>query len=401
MPAPTRASQPSLTRTALIAAALIALSPLTLAMYGPSMPAMATAFTASKGAVQATLTVYLVAFALAQLVYGPLADRYGRRPVVLAGLAIYLAGCLVGGLAQSIEQMLAARVLEGIGACGGSAASRAFVQDRFQGRAAARVFSLTGIALAVAPAAGPALAGILQRDLGWQGIFIALGAAAALLLLALWLVMPETLPVADRRALRPRELVRAHARILGRSEFLGPALLLALSGAGTYYYVALAPFLLIRQLGVAPEDFGLLMPLLMLGYLAASALAALLVKRTGSEALVLAGLLAGLLGALLLCFLLQLGGANVPRIMAALVFWMVGIALITPGVTAAALTPFAGRTGRAAATLGFLQMLGSGLGALADWASGPGAVGLAPPLFLLLGALAWRLLQPRVRPATV
>lgn len=286
------------------------------------------------------------------------------------------------------------------GACGGSAASRAFVQDRFQGRAAARVFSLTGVALAIAPAVGPALAGLLQRDHGWQGIFVALGATAALLLLVLWLVMPETLPAADRRALRPGAAARAYAGILGRGAFLGPALLLALSGAGTYYYVALAPFLLIRQLGVAPEDFGLLMPLLMLGYLAASALAALLVKRTGSEVLLATGLLAGLLGALLLCLLLQLGGGNVPRIMAALVFWMVGIALVTPGATAAALAPFAGRTGRAAATLGFLQMLGSGLGALADWATGPGAVGLAPLLFLLLGALAWHLMRPGARPAT-
>ena len=376
-------------RTALIAAGLIALSPLTLSMYGPSMPAMVSAFDATRGQVQATLVVYLVAFALAQLAYGPITDRFGRRPVVFAGLSIYLVGCIVGGLSQSIEMMFLARVLEGIGACGGSASSRAFVRDLHVGPRSARVFSLTGVALAIAPALGPAMAGYLQQDHGWQSVFVVLGAVAALLMLVLWFVMPESLARQDRQATQPLAALRGYLTILRAPAFQGPALLLALGSAGTYYYVAIAPFVLIEQLGLTPDRFGLLMPLLMVGYIAASGLVALLVGRVTPETLVRAGLLCGVFAALALFLLLRFDLATVPSVIVPLVAWMAGIALQTPGATTAALAPFADRAGSAAATLGFLQMMGSGLGALAAALDDGLLLGLAPVIFLLLAALAF------------
>jgi len=390
-------SQPRVGRTALLAAALIGLSPLTLAMYGPSMPAMVAAFGVTRGEIQLTLTVYLVAFALSQLVYGPLSDRFGRRPVVIGGLLIYLLGCLVGGLAATIEQMLAARVLEGIGACAGSASSRALVRDRFDGVAATRVFSLAGIALALAPAAGPALAGFLQRDHGWQSIFVVLGATAALLLLLLWLFMPETLAARDRHALQPRSLLRSYAAILAERRFLLAALVLALASAGTYYYVALAPFILIQQLGLGPDRFGLLMPLTLLGYFAASGFAAATVGRLSPSRLLAIGLLCAFAAALALFLLLHFAAVGVASTVVALVFWMAGNALIAPVTTAVALGAFAAQAGRAAAVLGFVQMLGSGLGALAQALTGEAWHGLAPVLFLLLAAALFAMLPPPTR----
>ncbi len=379
----------------MVAAGLIALSPLTLAMYGPSMPAMVEAFATTQGRVQASLTVYLVAFALAQLVYGPLADRFGRRPVAVTGLILYLGGCLLAGLAGSIEAMLLARALEGVGACGGSASSRAFVRDRHDGAKAARVFSLVGLALALATALGPVAAGYLQQDHGWRAIFVALGTVAALLLLLVWLFMPETLAARDRSALRPGPLLRNYGLVLVERRFLAHALLLAFCGASTFYYVAVAPFVLIRQLGVTPDRFGLLMSLLMVAYLAASGLSAVLVGRLSPQRLVQAGIGAGLLAALLLFLLLQFTAANVATVMAPLMLWMAGFALLTPGVTMGALGPFERRTGSAAAMLGFLQMLGSGLGSLAASLSGERLLGLAPLLLLLLGAGLYLLLLPR------
>lgn len=381
------AVKPGLVRTAAISAALVVLSPLTLAMYGPSMPAMVAAFETTQGRVQATLTVYLVAFALAQLVYGPLADRYGRRAVALGGILIYLFGCALAYFAGSLEVMLLARALEGIGACGGSASSRAFVRDLYGGTQSARVFSLVGLALAVAPAVGPVAAGYLQQHHGWQAIFLLLGAVAALLLLFVWLCMPETLAPSERVAIRPRPLLATYGRILGERSFLAPALLLALSGAGTYYYVAVAPFVLIQELGVTPQRFGELMPLLMAAYLAASGLSALLVGRLGPHGVVRLGILAGLAASALLFLLLLAGSHAVETVLAALMLWMAGIALITPGVTTAALAPFERHAGSAAATLGFLQMLGSGLGSLAAALSDQRLLGLAPLLLLALGAL--------------
>ena len=391
-----RVRAPSVAGTALLAAALVILSPLTLAMYGPSMPAMVAAFGVTRGEIQLTLTVYLVAFALAQLVYGPLNDRFGRRPVAIGGLLVYLLGCLVGGLAGSIEQMLVARVLEGVGACAGSASSRAFVRDRFDGAAATRVFSLTGIALAVAPAAGPLIAGYLQRDHGWQSIFVALGAAAAMLLLLLWFAMPETLARQDRRALAPRSVLASYGKILATRSFLGAALVLALVSAGTYYYVALAPFVLIQQLGLGPERFGQLIPLTMLGYFLASSAAAAVVGRVSPSRLLAAGLACSLAAALGLFLLLHFDAASVESVLAALVLWMVGNALIAPVTTATALSAFAAQAGRAAAVLGFAQMLGSGLGALAQAVTSDAWRGLAPVLLVLAAGLLLLALAPRL-----
>jgi len=392
-----RGDGPGLLRTAAISAALVALSPLTLAMYGPSMPAMVAAFDTTQGRVQLTLTVYLVAFALAQLVYGPLADRFGRRAVALGGLLLYLAGCLVAYFAGSIEMMLAARILEGVGACGGSASSRAFVRDLYRDAAAARVFSLVGLALALAPAFGAVAAGYLQQEHGWQAIFVLLGAVAALLLLFIWSAMPETLAPPERIAIRAATMLPAYGRVLIERGFLGPALLLALAGAGTYYYVAVAPFVLIQQLGVEPARFGRLMLLLMAAYLAASGLSALLVGRIGPAGVVWLGVAAGLLASLLLFLGLQFGAAGIEAVVGCLMLWMAGIALITPGVTMAALAPFDRHRGSAAAILGFLQMLGSGLGSLVAALAEGGLLGLAPVPLLALGALLHRLLLPRDR----
>jgi multidrug resistance protein len=140
--------------------AVTALGPVTMSMYAPSMPAIARAFGASDGAVQLTLSLYLAGFAVAQLVYGPLSDRFGRRNVLLVGLAVYLAGTIACALAPSIGMLVAARVVQAMGACAGPALGRAMVRDVYPRDQTAQVLALVGMALAVAPAIAPALGGL-------------------------------------------------------------------------------------------------------------------------------------------------------------------------------------------------------------------------------------------------
>ncbi len=391
-------SQPGIFRVAVIATLLVVLSPLTLALYGPSMPAIALALETTPAMVQQTLTVYLIAFALAQFIYGPLSDRFGRRPVVIGGLSIYVAGCILAGLSRSIEVMLVARVLEGIGACAGSASSRAIVRDTHIGGPAARIMSIIGMGLAVAPAAGPVLGGYMQIWFGWQSIFLLLSVVGALVLLVAAVGLPETNSEPNRSATDMAGMARNYGALLGNRRYLGYIALLACTSAGTYNYVALSPFLLINTLGLTPAQFGWTPAVLMAPYLITSGIAAHLLGRVDPEAFVRIGCGVATLGALLLCGVVQAGFMTLPSIILPMMLWMVGIAMLTPGATVGALAPFPTFAGSAAALMGFAQMAAGALGSFAAAALGSGSyqtLGLVPAVLMLLGiALYARLMRP-------
>jgi len=381
-------SQPGIFRVALIATLLVVLSPLTLALYGPSMPAIAIALETTPAMVQQTLTVYLIAFALAQFVYGPLSDRFGRRPVVIAGLSIYVAGCILAGQSRSIEVMLFARVLEGIGACAGSASSRAIVRDTHTGAPAARIMSIIGMGLAVAPAVGPVLGGYMQVWFGWQSIFLVLSVAGAVVLLVVAVGLPETNSAPNRSATHMAGMAHNYGALLGNRRYLGYVALLACTSAGTYNYVALSPFLLINTLGLTPAQFGWTPAVLMAPYLVTSGIAAHLLGRVDAEAFVRIGCGVATLGALLLCGVVQAGFVTLPSIILPMILWMVGIALLTPGATVGALAPFPTFAGSAAALMGFAQMAAGALGSFAAAAMGGRSdqtLGLVPAVLMLLG----------------
>jgi DHA1 family bicyclomycin/chloramphenicol resistance-like MFS transporter len=390
--------QPGIFRVALIATLLVVLSPLTLALYGPSMPAIAAAFGTTPAMVQQTLTVYLIAYALAQFAYGPLSDRFGRRPVVIVGLSIYVAGCILAGLSRSIEIMLVARVLEGIGACAGSASSRAIVRDTHIGAPAARIMSMIGMGLAVAPAVGPVVGGYMQVWFGWQSIFVLLSVAGALVLLVAAAWLPETNPAPNRSATQLAGMTRNYGALLGNRRYLGYVALLACTSAGTYNYVALSPFVLINTLGLTPAQFGWTPAVLMVPYLVTSGIGAHLLGRVHAETFVRMGCGVATLGALLLCGVVQAGFVTLPSIILPMMLWMVGIAMLTPGATVGALAPFPAIAGSAAALMGFAQMAAGAAGSFAAAAMGGASsqtLGLVPAALMLLGvALYVRLMRP-------
>lgn len=386
-------------RIASIAIAAIIVSPLTLAMYGPSMPSMATSLATSPGMIQLTLTVYLVAFALSQLLYGPISDRYGRRPVILAGLSIYIAGCALAWMATTIEIMIVARIIEGIGACGGSAASRALVRDCRSDVGVAKIMSIIGMGLGVAPAAGPIIAGYLQVRYGWPAIFVALAAIAGAILLFVALAMPETNLRRDPAATRWRSVTNNYWSIASDRRFVSYVAVLALTTAGTYSFIAAAPFVLISKLGLTPDRFGTMMPLLVVAYFLAAAVTTKLLGPVSPDRLVKMGIGVAAVVALALFGLAQAGVLTVAVALAAMMLWMVGIALLTPGVTSGALQPFPASAGTAAALMGFAQMLGGGIGSAVSAMLGadPEPIfGLAPACFALLGALIYGLLLGRM-----
>lgn len=377
---------------------LVAFGPASTDLYLPALPAIARAFGSDPAAAQLTLSVFLLGFAAAMLAHGPLSDRFGRRPVLIAALCVYLAatvGCL---LAPSMDMLILFRFLQALGACAGAVVGRAIVRDVYQPQEAARVMSFLAMAMAVAPAVGPILGGWLTSRFGWPSAFAVLLVFGATALAGVLAVLPETNASPDPGAVRPRRLARNYASLVGSSTFRGYVLVVSGSYGGIFAYISGSSFALIDGLGLRPDQYGYCFSAAVLGYMSGSFGGGRLTTRLGIDrtialgnAFQLAGGLAGL--ALALAGVFTVVSVVLP---AAIFFFGSGFAL--PNATAGAINPFPQMAGAASALMGFLQMaaaaaLGVLVGQLQQ--AGPGAMMAAIAASALVAALAHRLLAGR------
>ena len=227
-------------RMTLVGAMLIAVGPISMTLYTPALTLLAHLFATTEDAIRTTITVYLFGFALAQLLCGPLSDRFGRRPVVLVCLVLYVVGATVCAGAGSVTMLYLGRLVQGIGACGGMALSRVMVVDRFSGPPAARIISLMSLILSIAPAAAPVLGGTLITIVSWRVLFVMMALYGAGLWLLVWR-LPETNARRDPLAIRPRALLGNYRMLLTSRAFLGQIVLTAFAVGGFYTAQTLTP----------------------------------------------------------------------------------------------------------------------------------------------------------------
>ena len=271
--------------TALLAG-LSAIGPLTTDMYLPSLPDIAHALGASTAQVQFTVSAYLIGFAVGQVIYGPVSDRHGRKPVLLVAMGLYCAASLACALATSIHMLIAARALQALGGSGGIVLARAMVRDLYSGNRAGRELSVIGAVMALAPVLAPIAGGILQTGFGWRSVFFTLVAAGVAGAGVVWWLLPETL---TRRATEPvsPSSIAASYRVVGRNPaYLAYVGLATMSFAGLFAWISGASFVLQNLYGLSPFAFGFAFAVGSVGYMIGSMLSARLTRRLGLDGII-------------------------------------------------------------------------------------------------------------------
>ncbi|MCT8999358.1 multidrug effflux MFS transporter [Chelativorans intermedius] len=346
-------------RVSLIGAMLVAVGPVSMALYTPAMPEIVAAFGSTEAMVKMTLTAYFAGFAFSQLFCGPLSDGLGRKPVTFLFMGIYVLASLLALLAPGVEVLMAARFLQGVGAAVGVAVSRAVVRDLFTHEQSARIMNLIGIILAVGPALSPTIGGLTMELAGWHAIFLLMLAGGLAIMLVVQLYMRETV-ARDLSRISLRGLARAYGTLLGSRYFVTSSLVVAGSVGALYTQATMLPFILMGRVGLSPSQFGVGM-LMQSGLFFAGSLAArLLMGRLGAQRLVPIGLGFIALGSALLILLLNAAPPSFLSVMGPVGFYAFGIAFVMPAMMTALLAPFPQTAGAASALAGFMQM-GGGL----------------------------------------
>jgi MFS transporter, DHA1 family, multidrug resistance protein len=346
--------QPGTFALTLLLSMLTALGPVSMDMYLPSLPDIAQVLAAPTARVQLTISSYLIGFAVGQMIYGPLSDRYGRRPVLLAALLAYIASTLVCTAAQSVDPLIGARFLQGVGGSGSIVLARAIVRDLYSGVRAARELSLMGSISALAPIAAPTLGGLLQSVFGWRASFVCMAIAAIVAALLAIRLLPETLRGGARAAAAPRSLLLGFGVVLRHRGFLGYLGILTISYAGLFAWISGASVVLQQVYGLSPVAFGLIFALGAAGYMSGAITAARLVVRLGLDRTIGLGVSMLAVGGLALAGVVA---AGIPGgwLVVAMAIYLAGLGLAMPQAMAGALTPFPDRAGTAASLMGLVQ----------------------------------------------
>ncbi len=345
-------------RVSILGALFIAIGPIAMGLYTPAMAEVVSAYDTTNALVKMTLTLYFAGFATAQLIAGPLSDALGRRPVIIGFMMIFVAASLLALIAPTIETLIAARFVQGIGASAGVAISRALVRDMFEGDESSRIMNLMGIILAMAPALAPTIGGVLVTHTGWRSVFaMMMLLGAAVIALTVWGLRETVTP--DRSRLNLRHLGRSYLTLVANRHFMTASLTIAGTIGAIYAQATILPFILMQRLGLSPTEFGIGMLMQSGSFLVSSLTLRQLMKHHSAYRLVTPGLALVALGSGLILTLL-VGEPTFLRVMVPVAFYTFGIAFVMPAMSTAALAPFPHIAGAASSLMGFMQM-GAGL----------------------------------------
>lgn len=384
------------TRWIIILASVVAMAPLSIDMYLPALPMLQAHFGADASHVQFTLSAYFIGLAGGQLVYGPLADRFGRKPPLLWGLALYALASLGCAFAPDVHALIALRFMQSLGGAAGAVIVRAMVRDRFPPQEMASILSRLVLVMGVAPIVAPIIGGQVLLHFGWQAIFLLLSVYGVLCAAAV-ASLPETLVQrSERLAFVP--LLRAYGKLFAHRRFMTYALAGGLALSGMFAYIAGSSFVFITLYGVSPTQFGWLFGANALGLIVASQCNAWALKRMAAEKVLRRTLTINAVCGLLLVSVAVSGATELWLLLIPLFVFVSSLGFSFPNSTSAAMAPFGDRAGLASGLLGTMQF---SLAAVASAAVGHFYNGTALPMTMVMagGGLAALLVlrfgQPR------
>lgn len=377
---------------------LIAIGPLSIDMYLPGFPAMAAEFAGQPGKPEYTLASFFVGMAFGQLVYGPVSDRFGRKPPLYVGLALYTLASLAGALTASLGHLAAWRLLQGLGGCAGMVITRAVIRDRCGLRDSARAMSMLMLVMGVAPILAPMLGGWVVAAWGWRAIFWILAGFGAFCLVAMRLGLAESHDTRHAPPLSWRRIGDDFRALLGERAFMGYSLSAGCAMAGFFAYIAGSPHVFIELYRLSASQYGWLFGLNALGFIVASQANARLARRIEPTRVLRRALRALAVLALWLAALALAGQPPLAALLAPLALAIASLGFIVPNATAAALATHGQRAGTASALMGALQF---GLATLAGTLMGLGHGTSAAPLAAIMATCAlagWLVHRLLIRP---
>ena len=349
-----RRTKPGTRHLTVIAALLAMIGPFSIDAYLPSFPDIELEFGISRAVLSQSLAVYLLAFAISTLFWGPLADRYGRRLVILISMVLYTLGSVGCALANSAETFMLLRVVQGLAASGGFIAGRAMIRDAHDAEAAHRAMSQVMMLFALAPALAPVLGGWLHDQFGWRSVFWFLSIFGGLLVLMGFLIK-ETLHNEQRRSIHPVTVIRVYFDAFLHKRFPALVLCLSLSFGGLFLYIAGAPSVIYEFLGLGSEDFGWLFIPIVAGLILGSFISGRLAHRWPAQRTISTGLLVMVVATAINLATVNLFPAGIITLVGPLVLYVTGLAVMMPAITVLALDCLPTHRGTAASMQGFLQ----------------------------------------------
>lgn len=340
---------------------LSALGPFSIDMYLPAFDDIATGLHTTKDMVGYSLSSYFIGISVGQLFYGPLLDRYGRKPMIYSGLIIYIISSLLIIYVQSAEQLIIMRLLQAIGGCVGMVGSRALVRDLFPVKEIAKIFSYLMLVIAISPIIAPTVGGFMASYFGWTSIFMVLTVIATITLLGLYFFVPDGNPPDTEMSLKPRPIIQKFIRVSKVPRFYTYALVSAISSSGLYAYLAASPTIFYDIFHVSTHQYGIIFAIIAIGMTAANQSNTFLLRKYSSERISKVNLFLQIATGILLVITTYNNWLNLYTTIALIWIYMATQGFVYPNTSALSIAPFSRSAGTASAWMGAIQL---GIGAI-------------------------------------
>lgn len=340
--------------------AISSVSPLAMQIYLPSLAGMMVVFAATAGEIQLSMSAYFIAVAVSQLFWGPLSDQFGRRPVIILGMALFVIGSVFCLFAQTIEALIAARVLQAAGGCTGMVLGRAILRDLYSPKQAASMIGYVTMGMAVMPTVAPAIGGILDQYCGWQGGFVLLLMFGVAVLWASIALLPET--HLNRKAAGGRQILKSYATLCREPLYWSYSLTAASNALAYFAYLGGAPFIAADLLSLSAQEMGFYFMFVALGYIAGNFISGRFAERVGLFPMILSGTLIGVVCVAIISGFAYFGALSAPSLFLPMFLLGLGNGVCLPSALSGAVSVRPELTGAASGLTASLQVA---MGALA------------------------------------